>query len=46
MRSSAPFAAGSVSLRLYPHNELDASGILRELCEQANWGCPADSTGS
>ena len=38
MRSSAPFAAGSVSLRLYPHNELDAGGIVRELCHQAMLG--------
>lgn len=33
--SSVPFAAGSVSLRLYPHNELSAHAIVRELCEQA-----------
>ncbi len=38
MRSTAPFAAGSVSLRLYPHNELDAGGIVRELCHQAMLG--------
>ncbi|HEX3564481.1 MAG TPA: LLM class flavin-dependent oxidoreductase [Acidimicrobiales bacterium] len=38
MRSTAPFAAGSVSLRLYPHNELDAGGIIRELCDQATLG--------
>jgi alkanesulfonate monooxygenase SsuD/methylene tetrahydromethanopterin reductase-like flavin-dependent oxidoreductase (luciferase family) len=38
MRSTAPFAAGSVSLRLYPHNELDAGGIVRELCDQAMLG--------
>jgi len=38
IRSAAPFAAGSVSLRLYPHNELDADGILRELCGQAALG--------
>jgi alkanesulfonate monooxygenase SsuD/methylene tetrahydromethanopterin reductase-like flavin-dependent oxidoreductase (luciferase family) len=38
MRSTAPFAAGSVSLRLYPHNELDAAGIVRELCDQAALG--------
>ena len=34
----APFAPGSISLRLYPHNELDAPGILRELCGQAALG--------
>ena len=31
----APFAPGSVSLRLYPHNELPADAIVRELCTQA-----------
>jgi alkanesulfonate monooxygenase SsuD/methylene tetrahydromethanopterin reductase-like flavin-dependent oxidoreductase (luciferase family) len=30
-----PFSAGSVSIRLYPHNELPADGIVRELCAQA-----------
>src|SRR5256885_17149736 len=33
---SAPFAPGSVSLRLYPHNELSAVGIVDELCAQAS----------
>ena len=32
---SAPFDAGSVSIRLYPHNELPAEDIVRELCAQA-----------
>jgi alkanesulfonate monooxygenase SsuD/methylene tetrahydromethanopterin reductase-like flavin-dependent oxidoreductase (luciferase family) len=32
---SAPFAAGSVSLRLYPHLDLDAPGIVDELRTQA-----------
>jgi alkanesulfonate monooxygenase SsuD/methylene tetrahydromethanopterin reductase-like flavin-dependent oxidoreductase (luciferase family) len=32
------FARGSISLRLYPHNELDARRILRELCDQAELG--------
>jgi alkanesulfonate monooxygenase SsuD/methylene tetrahydromethanopterin reductase-like flavin-dependent oxidoreductase (luciferase family) len=36
--SRAPFAPGSISLRLYPHNELDANGIIRELCDQAKLG--------
>ena len=31
----APFAPGSVSLRLYPHEGLDATGIVDELCGQA-----------
>ncbi len=35
---SAPFAPGSISLRLYPHNELDARDVVRELCEQAALG--------
>ena len=32
---SAPFAPGSVSIRLYPHNELPAGAIVSELCAQA-----------
>lgn len=31
----APFAPGSVSIRLYPHNELPAGAIVSELCAQA-----------
>jgi alkanesulfonate monooxygenase SsuD/methylene tetrahydromethanopterin reductase-like flavin-dependent oxidoreductase (luciferase family) len=30
-----PFGPGSVSLRLYPHNELPAEAIVAELCGQA-----------
>jgi alkanesulfonate monooxygenase SsuD/methylene tetrahydromethanopterin reductase-like flavin-dependent oxidoreductase (luciferase family) len=30
-----PFALGSVSIRLYPHNELTAEAIVNELCAQA-----------
>jgi alkanesulfonate monooxygenase SsuD/methylene tetrahydromethanopterin reductase-like flavin-dependent oxidoreductase (luciferase family) len=30
-----PFAPGSISLRLYPHNELDAPDVVSELCQQA-----------
>ncbi|HUZ10366.1 MAG TPA: LLM class flavin-dependent oxidoreductase [Acidimicrobiales bacterium] len=33
--STAPFAPGSISLRLYPHNELTAPEVVRELCDQA-----------
>ena len=33
---SAPFAPGSVSLRLYPHNDLDAVAIVDELRAQAS----------
>jgi alkanesulfonate monooxygenase SsuD/methylene tetrahydromethanopterin reductase-like flavin-dependent oxidoreductase (luciferase family) len=32
---TSPFAPGSVSIRLYPHNELPAEDIVRELCAQA-----------
>ena len=32
------FTRGSISLRLYPHNELGARSILRELCDQAELG--------
>src|SRR5215831_10954561 len=35
MPTSAPFAPGSISIRLYPHNELDAPGVVAELCAQA-----------
>jgi len=31
-----PFAPGSVSLRLYPHNDLSATGIVDELRTQAS----------
>jgi len=31
----APFAPGSVSIRLYPHNALGATAIVDELCAQA-----------
>jgi alkanesulfonate monooxygenase SsuD/methylene tetrahydromethanopterin reductase-like flavin-dependent oxidoreductase (luciferase family) len=33
--SIAPFAPGSVSIRLYPHNELAADAIVSELCRHA-----------
>jgi alkanesulfonate monooxygenase SsuD/methylene tetrahydromethanopterin reductase-like flavin-dependent oxidoreductase (luciferase family) len=33
--SSSPFGAGSVSIRLYPHNELPADAIVSELGAQA-----------
>lgn len=36
--SGAPFAAGSVSLRLYPHNELPAPAVVDELRHQARLG--------
>jgi alkanesulfonate monooxygenase SsuD/methylene tetrahydromethanopterin reductase-like flavin-dependent oxidoreductase (luciferase family) len=35
MRPSPPFGPGSVSIRLYPHNELPAAAIVDELCVQA-----------
>jgi alkanesulfonate monooxygenase SsuD/methylene tetrahydromethanopterin reductase-like flavin-dependent oxidoreductase (luciferase family) len=31
----AAFEQGSISIRLYPHNDLDATGIVREMCAQA-----------
>ena len=34
-RAPAPFADGSISLRLYPHNELPAVEIVEQLCTQA-----------
>jgi alkanesulfonate monooxygenase SsuD/methylene tetrahydromethanopterin reductase-like flavin-dependent oxidoreductase (luciferase family) len=34
-RRSAPFAPGSVSIRLYPHNDLRADRIVSEFCTQA-----------
>jgi alkanesulfonate monooxygenase SsuD/methylene tetrahydromethanopterin reductase-like flavin-dependent oxidoreductase (luciferase family) len=36
--AATPFAPGSISLRLYPHNELEAPAIVRELCGQATLG--------
>jgi alkanesulfonate monooxygenase SsuD/methylene tetrahydromethanopterin reductase-like flavin-dependent oxidoreductase (luciferase family) len=36
--TTAPFAPGSISLRLYPHNDLDAVGISSSLIEQASLG--------
>ena len=34
-RVSLPFSPGSVSIRLYPHNDLAASEVVAELCDQA-----------
>lgn len=36
--TGAPFGPGSISLRLYPHHELDAGAILGELVDQAALG--------
>src|ERR1700729_2412731 len=33
-----PFESGSVSLRLYPHNELGATEVVGEFCAQAKLG--------
>jgi alkanesulfonate monooxygenase SsuD/methylene tetrahydromethanopterin reductase-like flavin-dependent oxidoreductase (luciferase family) len=33
--SSRPFAPASISIRLYPHNELPAEAVVAELCAQA-----------
>ena len=35
MTPALPFAPGSISIRLYPHNELDAADVVGELCQQA-----------
>ncbi len=35
MPTPAPFVRGSISLRLYPHNDLPASDVVAELCAQA-----------
>ncbi len=34
-RPSLPFSPGSVSIRLYPHNDLAASEVVAEFCAQA-----------
>lgn len=33
--TTAPFAPQSISCRLYPHNDLDAPSIVKEVCAQA-----------
>lgn len=33
--ASRPFAPASISIRLYPHNELPAEAVVAELCAQA-----------
>ena len=43
--TGAPFAAGSVSLRLYPHNELPAPDVVDELRAQARLGEAAGFAG-
>jgi alkanesulfonate monooxygenase SsuD/methylene tetrahydromethanopterin reductase-like flavin-dependent oxidoreductase (luciferase family) len=35
MPSTTPFASGSISMRLYPHNELGAADVIGEICLQA-----------
>ena len=44
-RSIRPFAPGSVSLRLYPHNELAAAEVVEELRRQARAGAAAGFDG-
>jgi alkanesulfonate monooxygenase SsuD/methylene tetrahydromethanopterin reductase-like flavin-dependent oxidoreductase (luciferase family) len=34
----APFDRGSISLRLYPHNDLEAPAIVEEMCRQGREG--------
>jgi alkanesulfonate monooxygenase SsuD/methylene tetrahydromethanopterin reductase-like flavin-dependent oxidoreductase (luciferase family) len=36
MRENRPFEPASISLRLYPHNELPGSDVIAELCGQAS----------
>jgi alkanesulfonate monooxygenase SsuD/methylene tetrahydromethanopterin reductase-like flavin-dependent oxidoreductase (luciferase family) len=36
MTDRRPFEPGSISLRLYPHNELPAAQVIGELCAQAS----------
>lgn len=43
--AARPFADGSVSLRLYPHNELAAVDIVEQLCTQAAGGVAAGFDG-
>jgi alkanesulfonate monooxygenase SsuD/methylene tetrahydromethanopterin reductase-like flavin-dependent oxidoreductase (luciferase family) len=43
--TGAPLAAGSVSMRLYPHNDLPAADILEELREQARLAIGAGLNG-
>jgi alkanesulfonate monooxygenase SsuD/methylene tetrahydromethanopterin reductase-like flavin-dependent oxidoreductase (luciferase family) len=33
--TTRPFARESISIRLYPHNELEPNAIVQELCDQA-----------
>jgi alkanesulfonate monooxygenase SsuD/methylene tetrahydromethanopterin reductase-like flavin-dependent oxidoreductase (luciferase family) len=40
-----PFAPGSVSIRLYPHTELDPPGVVHELVAQARLACAAGFDG-
>jgi alkanesulfonate monooxygenase SsuD/methylene tetrahydromethanopterin reductase-like flavin-dependent oxidoreductase (luciferase family) len=42
--AAPPFSRGSVSIRLYPHNELEPDAIVSELCGQARLalGCGFD----
>ena len=40
-----PFAPGSVSMRLYPHNDLPATEVVAELCAQASLALDAGFDG-
>jgi alkanesulfonate monooxygenase SsuD/methylene tetrahydromethanopterin reductase-like flavin-dependent oxidoreductase (luciferase family) len=44
-RPTTPFAPGSVSLRLYPHNELPAGEVVAELCAQGRLAVEAGFDG-
>ena len=43
--TALPFSVGSVSLRLYPHNDLAASGIVAELVPRPGWPWSPGSQG-
>jgi alkanesulfonate monooxygenase SsuD/methylene tetrahydromethanopterin reductase-like flavin-dependent oxidoreductase (luciferase family) len=45
MAATVPFEPGSISLRLYPHNELGARGVVDEICRQAASGIGAGFDG-
>ena len=45
MAAVAPFEAGSISIRLYPHNDLGAAGVIEEMCRQATLALDAGFDG-
>jgi len=45
MSATAPFEPGSISMRLYPHTELGATGAMEEICRQAGLALDAGFDG-